>query len=178
MHEQQRRGEQVSMYSSISGLQDNGSIHHAVLMQIIQTSEENEPLTFEVGAGEVMGNKMFQVALQSTELATPRSQLLTGQQAFDAGVQGLHIGDKTYLEVIFPNCSEGVSIPSSASEVIMHQYLLAVPVTATWLHNPDCPADSVLPMFRHHCRVLYHNMDVDLVAEPQIAPCAIHNMSH
>ena len=31
-------------------------------MQIIQTSDETEPLTFEVGAGEVMGNKMFQVA--------------------------------------------------------------------------------------------------------------------
>lgn len=30
-------------------------------MQIIQTSDENEPLTFEVGAGEVIGNKMFQV---------------------------------------------------------------------------------------------------------------------
>lgn len=82
----------------------------ASIMQIIQTSDENEPLTFEVGAGEVMGNKMFQVALQSTELATLRSQLVTGQQAFDAGVRGLHIGDKTYLEVIFPNL-KGVSTP-------------------------------------------------------------------
>lgn len=33
-----------------------------ILMQIIQSSDDNEPLSFEVGAGEVMGNKMFQVA--------------------------------------------------------------------------------------------------------------------
>lgn len=46
--------------------------------EIVETSDSNEPLTFEVGAGEVFGNKMF--------------------QAFDAGVRGLHIGEKTYLE--------------------------------------------------------------------------------
>lgn len=46
--------------------------------EIIETSDSSEPLTFEVGAGEIMGNKMF--------------------QAFDAGVRGLQIGEKTYLE--------------------------------------------------------------------------------
>ncbi len=30
-------------------------------LQIVETSDSNEPLTFEVGAGEVFGNKMFQV---------------------------------------------------------------------------------------------------------------------
>ena len=35
------------------------------MMQIIETSDDNEPLTFEVGAGEVMGNKMFQVGFCS-----------------------------------------------------------------------------------------------------------------
>lgn len=30
-------------------------------LQIIETSDSSEPLTFEVGAGEIMGNKMFQV---------------------------------------------------------------------------------------------------------------------
>lgn len=34
-----------------------------VVTQIVETSDDNEPLTFEVGAGEVMGNKMFQVAV-------------------------------------------------------------------------------------------------------------------
>lgn len=39
--------------------------HVSCMIQIIETSEVTEPLTFEVGAGEVMGNKMFQVQLCS-----------------------------------------------------------------------------------------------------------------
>ena len=38
-------------------------------MQIIETSESNGPLTFEVGAGEIMGNKMFQVEALQTKHA-------------------------------------------------------------------------------------------------------------
>lgn len=30
-------------------------------VQIVETSDSNEPLTFEIGAGEIFGNKMFQV---------------------------------------------------------------------------------------------------------------------
>jgi hypothetical protein len=30
-------------------------------LQIAETSDSNDPLTFEVGAGEIFGNKMFQV---------------------------------------------------------------------------------------------------------------------
>ncbi len=75
-------------------------------LQIVETSDSNDPLTFEVGAGEVFGNKMFQVesALQPRFIQAahglPGSVDLMYQQAFDAGVRGLHIGEKTYLEVL------------------------------------------------------------------------------
>ena len=81
------------------------TIRPAVSLQIVETSDSNEPLTFEVGAGEVFGNKMFQVesALQprfiQAAYGVPQSVDLMYQQAFDAGVRGLHIGEKTYLEV-------------------------------------------------------------------------------
>lgn len=93
MYEQQRRGESVSVQTKAA----NG-VCNLVLMQIIQSSDDSEPLSFEVGAGEVMGNKMFQVAEMKACL-NDTQQLLIGQQAVDAGVRGLHIGDKTYLEV-------------------------------------------------------------------------------
>ena len=35
-------------------------------VQIIETSDVTDPLTFEVGAGEVMGNKMFQVQIAAS----------------------------------------------------------------------------------------------------------------
>ncbi|KAL0032927.1 hypothetical protein WJX77_006944 [Trebouxia sp. C0004] len=60
---------------------DTVTVHYKCMNpkgEIVETSDSNEPLTFEVGAGEIFGNKMF--------------------QAFDAGVRGLHIGEKTYLE--------------------------------------------------------------------------------
>ncbi|KAL3135725.1 hypothetical protein ABBQ38_006193 [Trebouxia sp. C0009 RCD-2024] len=67
--------------------------------EIIQSSDDNEPLSFEVGAGEVMGNKMF--------------------QAFDAGVRGLHIGDKTYLEASGGEWNKDLlfNVPSEHEEV-------------------------------------------------------------
>lgn len=37
----------------------------ALLMQIIETSREKDPMVFEVGAGDVVGNEMFQVAVLS-----------------------------------------------------------------------------------------------------------------
>lgn len=65
----------MAMYSSSCWLHSSDSIHHTSLMQIIQTSDENEPLTFEVGAGEVMGNKMFQVALSIAKHSTCNSKI-------------------------------------------------------------------------------------------------------
>ena len=57
MYEQQRRGKSaISVVASSAKQPVSGAT-----MQIIETSDE--PLTFEVGAGEVMGNKMFQVAV-------------------------------------------------------------------------------------------------------------------
>ena len=40
-------------------------------VQIIETSDVTDPLTFEVGAGEVMGNKMFQVQIVARSPAEP-----------------------------------------------------------------------------------------------------------
>lgn len=40
-------------------------------VQIIETSDVTDPLTFEVGAGEVMGNKMFQVQIAARSPAEP-----------------------------------------------------------------------------------------------------------
>ncbi|DBA84373.1 TPA: hypothetical protein ACH3X2_006223 [Trebouxia sp. C0005] len=60
---------------------DTVTVHYKCMNpkgEIVETSDSNEPLTFEIGAGEIFGNKMF--------------------QAFDAGVRGLRIGEKTYLE--------------------------------------------------------------------------------
>ncbi len=47
--------------SCITGISMSASCEPVCAVQIIETSESNEPLTFEVGAGEIMGNKMFQV---------------------------------------------------------------------------------------------------------------------
>ena len=41
----------------------------AVLIQIIETSREKDPMVFEVGAGDVVGNEMFQVQLEGSEWA-------------------------------------------------------------------------------------------------------------
>eukprot|EP00891_Asterochloris_glomerata_P005223 jgi/Astpho2/5223/Aster-04799 len=57
------------------------SVHYSVLdgNQIIETSREKDPMVFEVGAGDVVGNEMF--------------------QAFDSAVRGLTVGAKEYLQV-------------------------------------------------------------------------------
>ena len=34
---------------------------HGFELQVLQTSEDKEPLTFEAGVGDVLGNKLFQV---------------------------------------------------------------------------------------------------------------------
>jgi hypothetical protein len=52
---------------------------HARLKMLESSYEANEPLSFEVGAGDMMGNKLF--------------------QGFDEAVRGLAVGQRTELEV-------------------------------------------------------------------------------
>lgn len=53
---------------------------HASALQVLESSRaENEPTSFEVGAGDVVGNNIF--------------------QAFDEAVRGLAVGDKARIKV-------------------------------------------------------------------------------
>jgi hypothetical protein len=82
---------------------------------VLESSQESgEPLTFEVGAGEVMGNKLFQVSgpalssvLQFREfLVCMNREALSCQtaqhvicQGFDEAIRGLAVGQATIIEV-------------------------------------------------------------------------------
>ena len=70
----------------------------ALLMQIIETSREKDPMVFEVGAGDVVGSEVFrsQDSMQHGKQSGCGPCLL---QAFDSAVRGLTVGAKEYLQV-------------------------------------------------------------------------------